>query len=173
MGKLISTIFFLCLFALGLFVYKDYGISFDEPAQRLIGITNLNHVARHFNHQAIINNDSLTQFPKKLDQITDRDYGVIFELPAAFMEHALDLKLERDIYFARHLLTFLFFLAGVISVYCMAQRRFNDWRIGLLAATFLIKRVALPVIWLEGGIFFTAILLFEFLLLVFALAVRR
>lgn len=138
MGKLISTIFFLCLLALGLFVYKDYGISFDEPAQRLIGITNLNHVARHFNHQAIINNDSLTQFPKKLDQITDRDYGVIFELPAAFMEHALDLKLERDIYFARHLLTFLFFLAGVISVYCMAQRRFNDWRIGLLAATFLI-----------------------------------
>ena len=138
MGKFISAIFFLCFFALGLFVYQDYGVSFDEPAQRLIGITNLNHVAHQFNHQAIINNNSLTEFPKKLDQITDRDYGVIFELPAAFMEHALDLKQERDIYFARHLLTFLFFFAGVISIYRMAQRRFNDWRIGLLAATFII-----------------------------------
>jgi hypothetical protein len=138
MGKFFSAIFFLSLLALGLFVYKDYGVSFDEPAQRLIGVTNLNHVAHKFNYQAIINNESLAEFPKKLGQITDRDYGVIFELPAAFMEHVFDLKQERDIYFARHLLTFFFFFAGVLAVYRMAQRRFNDWRIGLLAATFLI-----------------------------------
>jgi len=37
---------------------------------------------------------------------------------------------------------------------------------GLLATTFLIRRIQLPVIWLEGGIFFTALLLFEFLLLI-------
>jgi tetratricopeptide (TPR) repeat protein len=36
----------------------------------------------------------------------------------------------------------------------------------LLAVTFLIRRIQLPVIWLEGGIFFTALLLFEFLLLI-------
>ena len=36
----------------------------------------------------------------------------------------------------------------------------------LLGGTFLVKRISLPVIWLEGGIFFTALLLFEFLLLV-------
>jgi hypothetical protein len=136
--KLASPLFFLGLLILGLLTYKDYGVSFDEPAQRLIGVTNLNHIAHKFNLTSIINNESLAQFPKKLDQITDRDYGVIFELPAAYMEHAFDLKQERDIYHARHLLTFLFFLAGVFAVYRMAQRRFNDWRIGLLAATFLI-----------------------------------
>lgn len=136
--KLVSPLLFLGLLTLGLLTYKDYGVSFDEPAQRLIGVTNLNHIAHKFNLSSIINNESLAQFPKRLDQITDRDYGVIFELPAAFMEHALDLRQERDIYHARHLLTFLFFLAGVFAVYRMAQRRFNDWRIGLLAATFLI-----------------------------------
>lgn len=136
--KLVNPLFFLGLLTLGLLTYKDYGVSFDEPAQRLIGVTNLNHIAHKFNLSSIINNESLAQFPKRLDQITDRDYGVIFELPAAFMEHALDLKQERDIYHARHLLTFLFFLAGVFAVYRMAERRFNDWRIGLLAATFLI-----------------------------------
>lgn len=136
--KLISPLFFLGILTLGLLTYKDYGVSFDEPAQRLIGITNLNHIAQKFDLNSIINNESLAKFPKRLDQITDRDYGVIFELPAAFMEHALDLKQERDIYHARHLLTFFFFLAGVFAVYRMAERRFNDWRIGLLAATFLI-----------------------------------
>lgn len=136
--KLLGTLFFLGLLGLGLFAYKDYGVSFDEPAQRLIGVTNLNHVAHKFNLTSIINNESFAQFPKRLDQITDRDYGVIFELPAAYMEHVLDLKQERDIYHARHLLTFLFFLAGVFALYRMAQRRFNDWRIGLLAVSFLI-----------------------------------
>jgi hypothetical protein len=138
LSKLGSALFFLSFLALGLLIYKDYGVSFDEPAQRLIGATNLNHIAHKFNLTSIINNESLAQFPKRLDQITDRDYGVIFELPAAFMEHVLDLRQERDIYHARHLLTFLFFFAGVFAVYRMAQRRFNDWRIGLFAATFLI-----------------------------------
>lgn len=136
--KLVSPVFFLAILTLGLLTYKDYGVSFDEPAQRLIGVTNLNYIAHKFNLNSIIDNESLAQFPKRLDQITDRDYGVIFELPAAFLEHALDLKQERDIYHTRHLFTFLFFLAGVFAVYRMAQRRFNDWRIGLIAATFLI-----------------------------------
>lgn len=138
LSKYVSVLFFIGLLGLGLFIYKDYGVSFDEPAQRLIGATNLNHIAHKFNLTSIINNESFSQFPKRLDQITDRDYGVIFELPAAYMEHVLDLKQERDIYHARHLLTFLFFLAGVFAVYRMAQRRFNDWRIGLLAVSFLI-----------------------------------
>lgn len=138
LSKLIPALFLLSLLGLGLFTFKDYGVSFDEPAQRLIGVTNLNYIAHKFNIESIINNESFAQFPKRLDQITDRDYGVIFELPAAYMEHILDLKQEQDIYHARHLLTFLFFIAGVFAVYRMAQRRFNDWRLGLLAATFLI-----------------------------------
>lgn len=36
----------------------------------------------------------------------------------------------------------------------------------LLGGIFLIRRISLPVIWLEGGIFFTALLLFEFLYLI-------
>lgn len=36
----------------------------------------------------------------------------------------------------------------------------------LLGGIFLVRRISLPVIWLEGGIFFTALLLFEFLYLI-------
>lgn len=137
-GKLISSLFFAAFFCLGLAIYQDYGISFDEPAQRLIGVTNLNHIAHRFQIDSIIRNEELAKFPKNLNQITDKDYGVVFEVPAAFMEHLFGLKVEREIYLGRHLLTFLFFFAGVLAVYRMAERRFSDWRIGLLAATLLI-----------------------------------
>lgn len=138
MGKIVSITFFVGLLILGAFIYKDYGVSFDEPAQRLIGATNVNHIAQKFNIQSISNNEVLSQFPKSLNQITDRDYGVIFEVPAVFIEHLFNLKQEREIYFTRHFLTFLFFFLGVIAVYKMAARRFSDWRMGLLAASFLI-----------------------------------
>jgi hypothetical protein len=59
-------------------------------------------------------------------------------LPAIVIELAFNLKQDREIYFARHLFTFLFFCVGVLAVYKMAARRFGDWRIGLIAATFLI-----------------------------------
>lgn len=136
--QLVVPIFFIGLLILGLQIHRDYGVSFDEPAQRLIGVTNLNFVAHKFNISSIINNPSLSKFPSRLDQITDRDYGVVFELPAALMEHLLSLNDEREIYFARHLLTFLFFFAGAIAIYRMTVRRFEDWRIGILAITFLI-----------------------------------
>ena len=138
LGHIVVALFFLSLLTLGILIHQDYGISFDEPAQRLIGATNLNHIAQIFNISSILNNEVLAQFPKNLSQITDRDYGVIYEVPAAFMEHVFNLKQEREIYLARHFLTFLFFISGVYAVYHMAERRFNDWRIGLLAATFLI-----------------------------------
>lgn len=137
-GKLISSLFFAAFFCLGLAIYQDYGISFDEPAQRLIGVTNLNHIAHRLQIHSIIQNEELAKFPKNLNQITDKDYGVVFEVPAAFMEHFFGIKAEREIYLGRHLLTFLFFFAGVLAVYRMAERRFGDWRIGLLAATLLI-----------------------------------
>ena len=103
------AIFFMALLCLGLFIYQDYGISIDEPAQRLIGATNINHIAHKFHIQSLLNNEVLAQFPKNLSQITDRDYGVIFELPAIVIELAFNLKQDREIYFARHLFTFLFF----------------------------------------------------------------
>lgn len=109
MGKIISTVFFVCLLALGVSIYKDYGISVDEPAQRLIGATNVNHIGQKFNIESISKNEILSTFPKSLDQIVDRDYGVIFEVPAVLIEHFFNLKQEREIYFARHFLTFLFF----------------------------------------------------------------
>ena len=54
------------------------------------------------------------------------------------MELLLGLTDSRDVYLMRHLLTYLVFLGGVFAVYRMATRRFDDWRLGLCAATMLV-----------------------------------
>ena len=131
--------YFLLVLAMGLFLYQDYGISLDEPAQRLIGIVNLNYVGQVFGIESIIGNAHFTNFSNlTLATLEDRHYGVIFELPAALMEiffHAEDI---RGIYLMRHLLTYFYFLLGVTSLYGLANLRFKDWRISLLACSMLI-----------------------------------
>jgi len=68
----------------------------------------------------------------------DRDYGVAFEAPVFALERIFRLKDPRDIYMFRHLLTFFVSIGGVCAVYRLSQRRFLDWRIGLLSAVFLV-----------------------------------
>jgi len=137
--KIISAGFFIAVFVLGLAVYKDYGISLDEPAQRLIGIVNVNYVAQVFGMQTILENTHFANFTvQTLAQIQDRHYGVIFEFPAALLELFLNPSDQRTIYEARHLLTFIYFFIGLIAVYSLANLRFRNWKLSLLACTMLI-----------------------------------
>jgi hypothetical protein len=130
------SLFFLTLLTLGLNSYRDYGISWDEPSQRLAGAVTVNYVAERFNAPAFMASWK-ENFPP-LDKYADRDYGVAFEAPAFALEKLFKLKDSRDIYMFRHLLTFLVFFGGVYAVYRLAYRRFLDWRIGLLSALFLV-----------------------------------
>lgn len=45
---------------------------------------------------------------------------------------------DANAYFFRHLLTFLFFYAAVYFFYKLVKLRYQDWRIGLLGAAFLV-----------------------------------
>jgi len=137
--KFISTGFLLSVLALGLVIYKDYGISLDEPAQRLIGIVNVNYVAQIFGIQTILENPHFANFSNQtLANLEDRHYGVIFELPAALLEIFFPPEDLRGIYLMRHLLTFFYYLLGVAGLYGLANLRFKDWRISLLACTMLM-----------------------------------
>ena len=93
----VGFLLFIATVLVGCFTYKDYGIAWDEPAQHLVGSVNYDYV---FNHS-----DSLLSFK-------DRVYGPAFEMPLIFLEKSMHLTDSRDIYFARHLFTHLFFLSG-------------------------------------------------------------
>jgi len=129
-------LFFSFLLLLGLSRYRDFGISWDEPLQRLTGAVTVNYLAETFHTPAFMT--WWQQDVPGLAEYGDRDYGVAFEAPAFALEQICRLKDSRDIYMFHHLLTFLVYVGGVFAVYRLAQRRFLDWRIGLLSALFLV-----------------------------------
>lgn len=126
----------LALFVvLGLAVVDDYGVGWDEPAQRLVGEVSAWHVVR-----TVAPDVAAARRPDvvPLDEFADRDYGVAFELPAYVVEAALGVSDSRTTYLLRHVLTFLVFVGGIVAVHRMAVARFGTASSGVLAAAFVI-----------------------------------
>jgi hypothetical protein len=133
--RLFVSGFFLLVILFGLNVVQDYGISWDEPNSRMNGGATVKFIAEKF--FPILLTGTVQGYPDLLTY-SDRDYGVAFEAPAVVLEQIFQLSDTRDVFMLRHSLTFIVYVAGVFAVYRLATRRFNDWRIGLLAATFFI-----------------------------------
>ncbi|MDF7812731.1 hypothetical protein [Hymenobacter sp. YC55] len=130
--------FFVVILVLGLFIFPDYGLSMDEEISRNNGMVTLKHLALQLNPDWVAANPEFERFPIPLAEYFDRDYGVAFEVPVTFLERLLKLDDVRQQFLFRHLCTFLVCFGGIIAVYQLATRRFRDWRIGLLAAGWLV-----------------------------------
>ena len=129
-------IFFIIYFILGIGIYNDYGISFDENINRTNGFVSLNYVINFFNL-----NFDLNPFYKNVPQINeyiDREYGIVFDLPAAAIEVILGIKNTKDIYLLRHLMTFVIFFLSTICFYFLCLNIFKDKLISLIGLIILI-----------------------------------
>jgi len=122
--KIIVCLFFAVFLCIGIAVFKDYGISWDEHISRNRGIMALKYV--------------LEQDQKLLTNGT-KYYGTAFEILLAAIERILYLrKGPRARFFMRHAVTFLLFYIGVIFFYRLCKYRFRSWKIGLLGSVFFI-----------------------------------
>ena len=135
-------LFFLAWLALGLSIYKDYGISWDEITERNTGIVSVNFIGERLNIAPIINNETLSKYQHiKLDLYHDRVFGPLFGIVSAVLERIFHIGQgwnEREIFQFRHLLTFLVVVAGGFAIFRLSERRFGDWRLGLLTLTLFI-----------------------------------
>jgi hypothetical protein len=140
--KLYVSIFFGLLFVLGLVIYQDYGVGWDEIVERMDGAVSLQYALQYFDIKSITPpHELLSQTfmgPLQFEVYKDKYYPVGFNLPLAIVESLFQFPNQQAVYFVRHLLTFAIFLIGVYSVFWIAKKRFSSWKIGLLAATFLI-----------------------------------
>ena len=131
-------VFFLLFAMVGLLSLKSYGVSADEMTQRGIGLTSLNYLANLFQIPFLLDGAAPLQDPASIFLAQkDRDYGVAFELPAEFLVRLLQLQ-DADIYFFRHLLTFLVFFCAVFFFYRLVKERYSSQALGLLSALFLV-----------------------------------
>ena len=130
--------FFVAVLVLGLLLVRDFGLTIDENQQRDTGMVSLKHVAIDHYPQWVSADHSFDKYNTPLDEYVDRDYGVAFETPVCLAERLLNIEDDGDKFLFRHLCTFLVSFGGLIAVFQLARRRFGDWRLGLLAALWLL-----------------------------------
>ena len=110
----------------------------DENQQRDIGMISLKYVAQKISPAWVASDGNFDKYQVPLPEFYDRDYGVAFETPVCYAERLIGFDDDGNKFLFRHLCTFLVCFGGLIAVYQLANRRFRDWRLGLLAALWLL-----------------------------------
>ena len=162
LSRVAVLLFFLGLLVTGLFAFDDYGVSWDEQANRSNGAISAIYVNEKFHH-ALLSEDEihakLTGIRRDADRYlpdaqkaaripytartlltpgVDRSYGVFFELILIAVEALVGLSDSRSVYLMRHVCTFLLFYMSVVVFYRLTTRRFGHWTLGLIGCTVLI-----------------------------------
>ena len=131
----LCSIFFLCYLLLGLVIYSDFGIPWDEPIQRITGGVSVKYIGQILAPKLLTG--KIVGFPE-LSSWMDRDYGVAFEAPLVILEHWFSIHDERDVYLFRHLATFLFSYVGALAFFGIVRKWFGDYRLALVATLMFI-----------------------------------
>lgn len=105
-------LFFILLLVLGICLFRDYGISTDEPRERESTFLNLNYVLE------MVKN---TPDRENFEDYSDKYYGVAMQVIPAVIEVLLGLG-EPDVFLLRHLWTFLVCFVGYICFYLLCRK---------------------------------------------------
>ena len=137
----IPIIFFVIFFFIGVNIYKDYGVSWDEQYSRRTGLVSLKYIGDKFSIDKIKNLTILNDPDNQISKIQDYNcagYGVSFDLPCILLEVILKIDNIKDAYLLKHLCDFLLFFASLIFLYKLLLIRFKDYKYGLLGCLILI-----------------------------------
>ncbi len=142
---LVVFLFFSAYILLGYLIYKDYGVSSDEPVDYLRGQVDFKRFSGGGLEQfqkdcSMMDNDSICYYPPLFSMLLYRiaPYGdnqpVVMNGGAWYGPSGN----TQSIYLHRHQVTFAFFAFSVFIFFLIGKKIFKDWKIGLLGALFLI-----------------------------------
>jgi hypothetical protein len=130
-----------CFFALlalaGVALHRDYGMGWDEPADRLNAFVSAKYLALRLAPALARRQPRLADIPD-LHQHRDADHGVLFMLPLVALEALMPGVDPAEWAYWRHLLGFFVFGAGVWATYRLGAARLGSWRWGLVGAALLV-----------------------------------
>lgn len=144
MQKLITYSLFIFFFLTGVLIFKDYGISTDEDFQRLVGFYWLNYIANFFP-----GSNFLLDVQNKIKLIGDltlsvesgetfKYYGIIYDLPLAFIETVFNITDPKNYFYLRHFLNFFLFWLSSIFFYKILIIRFKNWSLAISGVLFYV-----------------------------------
>ena len=128
--KLLVILIFSLLLIVGITIFDDYGISWDEYSHRANGFVSLNFVREYFDF------DAYPGFPK-LENYFAAQYGVLFDLPMSFLEKKLLIEDSKNQILLRHFFNFIIFFISNIFFYLILNKRFTK-KISIIGLLFLI-----------------------------------
>ena len=141
-SKKVTFLLFSIFFLIGAITFKDYGMSIDEEWQRSSGFYWLNYILNFtpFENFKIAVNEAMSQIEGfTLPSIEgNKSYGVIFDLPAAFLEVFFQIEDSKNYYHLRHFLNFLIFFISSIFFFKLLSNRFSNNYISIIGTLFYI-----------------------------------
>ena len=127
-----TYLFFIIYFIIGLSIYKDFGVGIEEHFQRQNGFYWLNHFFSNSNFENLKSIIDL-KYKEILELNADLPksdyynyYGVVFDLPLAFIETIFNLRSSKVYFEIRHIFTFTIFFISSIYFYKILANRFNN-----------------------------------------------
>lgn len=137
-----TLIVLMLLIVVGVSQFRNYGISYDEPAMRMHGIATAKYVAEliapNLSNKLSDNPiySSIQDASKHQDGAT---HQVFFELGLVFMEYQFGLTYDKKkLYEIRHLATFLFSSFGLIIFFAFLYWRFRSLRLSYLGIFLIV-----------------------------------
>jgi hypothetical protein len=125
---LLPSLAFAALLFVGLKFYGDYGITWDDPDQRQLGLVTFDYVTGK--------TDSITENANPL--YDNRYHNPFIELIGILPEKILDSHSLRTDFLLKHFTVFIFSWIGFIFFYLLAFEILSDYRWALIAWLMLI-----------------------------------
>ena len=151
---IIVITFFIIFFAIGVCIFKDYGVGWDEGNNHHYGYLVLNYIlgdkqgAEQFVDPLIsdrnkrfiyyLPRDNTSGFWDPVTGQFAKTHGPVFEVLLVSIEKFLNLRDSQKIYFLRHIAIFMMFYIGAVFFYKLCRYAFDDWKIGILGSLFLV-----------------------------------
>ena len=146
--KLVTILFFILILLIGLFIYKDYGLTTDEPTERYNAIINLKYVLTKILGESYASTiiPDYNNLPLLRNHI-ERDHGVVLFLPAYIIELLFSKNNIIIGYQLSHLLIFIYIYIGLICLYFAIKKIFQS---RLLAISAIILYLLSPRFFAES-----------------------
>ena len=156
---------FFFLLSISLLIFKDFGISIDEPSTRVHGLVSFNYIISVLNNLFFFNFTESKDLPQ-LHNYVFRDYGVFFEIILISVEKIFKLENFSEIFYLRHFVTNLFFIFSTLIFAKIIFKITKDLNFSLFGCMILYStpRIFANSFYNNSNIFNFFILLFIFIL---------
>ena len=134
----------LSLSILGILIVDDYGIGIEEHFQRKSGFYWLNYLLNFTEFDSLKSivlkkKNEIDLFTPNLFPITEVPYyGIIFDLPLAFLESYFKINEPINYFLLRHKFIFFIFLLSAFFFYKIILLRFNNIILALFSFLFYV-----------------------------------